>query len=144
MVLHPDRGEARGRIQKLSTTVAELSDEVGVSTTSDDEPSESLVEVLRKWALPLALAGVMSMLPGASSTATTMQLPRDPGTLRADSSTYRQAVPRLSALGWAFAQRVSEEARLAPTGVDYDENDESYVEPPDPSLWEHLPLTRWT
>lgn len=97
-----------------------------------------------QYALPLAFAGILTLTPNVSANTTNRPHGRDEIVYRADSATYRQPIPSLSARGWAFAQRVSDAAREVAITPVADEDDEYLVEPPDASIWENVPATSWT
>jgi hypothetical protein len=98
-------------------------------------------QLILKHAQPLALAGLLTLTPNVSPTGTIgpaspqhLEFRSDSGTLRPSTRTSR---------GWAFAQRVSDAARVAAPPPGVDEDDEYQVEPPDPAIWEHAPATSW-
>ena len=98
-------------------------------------------QLILNTARPLALAGLLTLTPNASLTGTIGSASPARVAFRSDSTTLRPSTR--TARGWAFAQRVSDAARLAAPPTGQDEDDEYQVEPPDPAIWEHVPITSW-
>lgn len=126
----------------MTTTVVEEVIEEDVTTRPQVVRVAGPWDSFCKYALPATMAGALVLMPNASTTNRTPN--RDYIVIPADSATFRQPILSLRARGWAFAQRMADASKLAAaTYQDDDEDDENLVEPPDPSIWEHLPATSW-
>ena len=86
---------------------------------------------------------MLTLAPSASSATTNKPTRGDQIVFKASTDTFRQPLPALSVRRWAFAQRLSDAAKLATLEPGADEDDEYLVEPPDSSIWENLPVSSW-
>jgi hypothetical protein len=132
----------------MTTTVLERPVEDASVTTLPQQPDPVLIGgawgLFCQYALTGAVAGLLTFAPGLSTNTTNPLAPGHQIVYRSDSATYRHAIPSLRARGWAFAQRMADEAKAAAVNLDdVDEDDDNIVDAPDSSIWEHLPATSW-
>ncbi|MGO9179177.1 MAG: hypothetical protein ACLQBX_17700 [Candidatus Limnocylindrales bacterium] len=123
----------------MSVIYADQSDQAVVSgsTRPNDDSASWLADALRRLTHALSGGGSVRITGDASTTRVITR----PTLFDEDTSTYARPSATLRELGWAYAQWLSEQPRVV--SLANEEHDDLFVEPPDASIWEGLPPTRW-
>jgi hypothetical protein len=123
VVLHADRGRARRGVQLLSATYADLASREAASGLTRLSPGKSLADALSRLALPLALAGTLSIVPNVATAVRE----RESGQVHIysrDSATFNEHSARthhISELGWTREQAAAVRHQLAAWAEDWND-----------------------
>jgi hypothetical protein len=123
MVLHAHRGRSGEGVQLLSATYAGLATQAAVGGLTRASAGRGIADALSRLALPIALAGSLSIVPNVTTTVRE----RDSSHVHiyaSDSATFNEHAARvhhISELGWTREQAASLRHQLAAWAEDWND-----------------------